>query len=146
MKRMLAIGFGFCLVVVLLQCSPNECKLSESFSVDTSPFVLDKGFNKYTFKFAFEQKVEVYRGECAADKNVNRTNLKLTSFAPCDQVVNFTINIGQGEDSYQIKKDSVAIKSEETIDFGTVRQGGGRIDFAEIDIALFCPLCPGDEE
>lgn len=146
MKRFVPFLTSIVALIVLIQCSPNECKLSESFSVDDSKFVLDKGFNKYTFQFAFEQRVEVYRGDCATEKNINQTNLKVTSFAPCDQVVNFTIDVTQGQDSYQIKRDSLAIKAEETIDLGIVKQGGGRIDFAEIDVALFCPLCPGDEE
>lgn len=125
--------------------SPNECELQEQYSIDTSNFVLDKGFNKYQFRFDFKQFVQIY-GNCSENKNVNETRLLLTSFAPCDQTVNFTIEVNLGDDSYQVKRNQIQIKSEETIDLGVVKNGGPRIDFAEIDIALFCPLCPGDEE
>ena len=135
----------FCVAVLFLTCSsPNDCELSEQSTYSTAKFVTDKGYNKYPFKFNFSQQVEVYNGDCAAEKNVNETTLTLTSYAACDQVVNFTIDIDLGTDSYQIKKNNIAIKSNETLDFGIVRENSQRIDFAEMDIALFCPLCPGD--
>jgi hypothetical protein len=136
---------GIMVAGLFLSCSnPNQCDQSEKYNINTSHFVLDKGYNKYSFKFAFEQKVEIWTGDCSAEKSVNDTNLKLTSNAPCDQTVNFTIDVNMGLDSYQFKMNNVVIKSQETIDFGLMHQGGGRIDGAQVEIALYCPLCPGD--
>ncbi len=129
---------------LLLNCS-NPCEISEKYSISTSHFVYDKGYNKYPFKFTFVQEVEVWSGDCAAEKSKNKTYLSMTSYAPCDQTVNFTVDVKQGAFSYQIKKNNVAVKTQETIDFGLVYEGGGRIDGAYVDIALFCPLCPQDQ-
>lgn len=140
MKKYLLV---FVLAGLLLTCS-NPCEVSEQYNLSTSHFVLDKGNEKYSFKFTFEQKVEIWTGDCSAEKSMNNTNLKLTSYAPCDQTVNFTIDVNMGVDSYQFKKNNLLIKSQETIDFGLMHQAGGRIDGAQIEIALYCPVCPGD--
>ena len=124
--------------------SANECDLSESFSPTASKFVVDQGFERYNFRVDFSQKVEVYRGDCADEKNINYTTMQITSFAPCEQTVNYVIDINLGSDSYQLSDNGIVIKPDETIDFGIVREGGQRIDFAQIDVALFCPLCPAD--
>ncbi|RQW09773.1 hypothetical protein EH222_03525 [candidate division KSB1 bacterium] len=131
---------------LLLSCSlSNECELSERYTPGWTQFVLDRGFNLYEFRVSFEQIVEVYMGDCAADKYRNETRLKITSKAPCDQTINFIIEVTMGDDSYQVKKNDVAIRSNETIDFGIVKRGGSRIDLAGIDVAIYCPKCPGDE-
>ncbi|MDZ7316994.1 MAG: hypothetical protein ONB24_12810 [candidate division KSB1 bacterium] len=129
--------------VLLLSCS-NPCEISEKYDISTSHFVYDKGFNKYAYKFTFLQKVEVWSGKCSGDKNKNETYLSLTSFAPCDQEVNFTITVNQGAYTYQFSRNKVKIRSQETIDFGLIQEGGGRINNAAVDIALYCPLCPQD--
>ena len=125
--------------------SSNDCELSEQYTVNTTHFVKDKGYQKYEFKFAFEQSVEIWIGDCAAEKNKNSTNLKLTSNAPCRQTVNFTIDVNMGAYSYQIKRSDLVIQPKQTIDLGVVAQGGGRIDGAQVEIALYCPLCPEDQ-
>ena len=123
----------------------DDCELSEKYTPSITLFVLDKGFELYEFKVAFNQIVEIYMGDCASDKYRNETKLQITSRAPCDQTINFTIDVNMGPDSYQIKEDGIAIKANETIDFGIVKNGGSRIDYAEIDIAIYCAKCPGDE-
>ena len=129
-----------------LSCSlSNECELSERYTPGWTQFVLDKGFNLYEFRVSFEQLVEIYTGDCATDRYVNETRLKITSKAPCDQIINLTIDVSMGDDSYQIQENDLAIRSNETIDFGVVKQGGPRIDMAGIDVAIYCPKCPGDE-
>ncbi len=84
------------------------------------------------------------RAKCSTKKAKNQTFLALTSFAPCDQEVNFTITVNQGTYTYQFSRSKVKIRSQETIDFGLIQEGGGRIDGAAVDIALYCPLCPED--
>ena len=123
----------------------DQCDLTEQYTPSWTGFVLDKGHNKYEFSVSFDQLVKVYNGDCAAEKNINETRLKIKSSAPCDQIINLTIDVDLGPDSYQIKEDSLAIEANGTVDFGVVRTGGPRIDFAQIDIAIYCPLCPGDE-
>jgi len=124
--------------------SSNECTLSESYSPSASKYITDSGFEAYGFRVDLQQKVEIYRGDCANEKNTNYTTMKLTSFAPCEQTVNFTVNVGMGEDSYQVVNNGVVIQPQETIDFGVVREGGQRIDYAVIEVELYCPLCPED--
>lgn len=138
---LLALG---ALSFFLLSCS-NPCDLSEKFTPSWTSFVSDRGFNKYQFNVSFDQVVEVYTGDCDHDKYNNETSLKITSKAPCDQVINVTIKVGLGDDSYEFVRNNLPIQSNETIDFGVIWENGPRIDFAEIDIAIFCPLCPGDE-
>ena len=92
----------------------------------------------------FNQIVELYRGDCPPDTNINETRLKITSDAPSDQVIKLQIDVNMGPDSYQIKEDSLAIEAKGTVDLGVVAYGGGRIDFAAIEIAIYCPLCPED--
>ena len=132
--------------LVFLACSlPNECQLSEKFTPSWTQFVLDKGFNLYEFRVSFNQIVEIYTGDCADEKYKNETTLKITSKAPCDQIINFTIDVSMGDDSYQIKQNDLPIRSNETIDFGVVKTDGSRIDYAAVDVAIYCFKCPGDE-
>lgn len=142
----ISIIFFLVLLASLYQCNRNSCDLSEDSVYSRGIETKDDGFDKYLFQFEFKQKVLVYYGDCPDNKNVNQTTLKMTSLAPCDQTVTFTIDVNLGEDSYEVKKSNVAIKSNETLDFGVVKNGGARVDYAEITIDLFCPLCPGDEE
>jgi hypothetical protein len=144
MKKLLPVLAALSLVAY--SCSlPNKCELSEKFSPSWTRFVSDRGYNKYQFNVSFDQVVEVYTGDCDHEKYKNETNLKITSKAPCDQVINVTIKVDLGDDSYEFIRNNVPIQSDETIDFGVIWQNGPRIDFADIDIAIFCPLCPGDE-
>ena len=133
------------IVPLFLSCSlGNQCELTEKYEPAWSAFVLDKRHQKYGFRVSFNQIVELYRGDCPPDKNINETRLKITSDAPCDQVIKLQIDVNMGPDSYQIKEDSLAIEAKGTVDLGVVAYGGGRIDFAAIEIAIYCPLCPED--
>lgn len=141
MKKLLVFSSGILLLV--LSCS-SPCELSEEHIYSWSQGVLDRGFNKYDFVVTFLQDVKVYTGDCAEEKYLNETRLKILSKAPCDQKINLAIKVGLGADSYEFTRNELDIKSNTTVDFGVIWNNGPRIDFADIDIAIYCPLCPGD--
>ncbi len=134
------------LALFLLNCfNPNECELSEQFSPSLTKFVKDQGHKRYNYRVSFNQIVQIYSGDCPADKNVNETSVQIKSEAPCDQVLRLSINVDLGDDSYTVTRDALAIKSGESVDLGVVHYGGPRIDFANIVVNIFTELCPGDE-
>ena len=134
------------LFVMILGCSnPNECELTEQFSPSITKFVKDQGHKKYDYLVTFKQFVQIYSGDCAAEKNVNQTSVQITSKAPCDQTLRVQIFVDLGDASYNKEWDAVEIQAGETVDLGIVNYGGPRIDFANIVVNIFTELCPGDE-
>lgn len=132
--------------LVLLACSnPNECELTEQFSPSLTKFVKDQGHKRYDYQVTLKQFVQIYMGDCAADKNVNETSIQILSHAPCDQTLKAIIDVDLGGDSYRVERDSLVVQSEGIVDLGVVHYGGPRIDFADVTVNIFTELCPGDQ-
>ncbi len=126
--------------------APNQCDLAEQYDLIRSIKKIDDGHDKYEFRLDFIQSARIYIGDCADEKNVNETKLKLTSFAPCEQEVTFNVEMRFDTTyTYEYGEQKVIIQPEETIEFGTIFEDQMRIQYADIQVELYCPLCPGDE-
>jgi len=126
--------------------SPNQCDLAEQYNLSRSVTTLDRGHEKYEFRLDFIQNAKIYVGDCADNKNVNETKLKLTSFAPCEQEVTFNVEMQFDTTfTYEYGEQKVIIQPNETLDFGTIFEGQMRIQYADIRVELYCPLCPDDQ-
>ncbi len=121
----------------------NDCQLSESYTQTRTLSIKDVTFERYIYDFELTQKVEVYSGDCADEKNKNETRYTVTSTAPCEQTVFYRMTIISGQDSVRVEEQGRFLAGE-TKDFGVIENVPGRIDYDNIQIYMITSVCPND--